>query len=83
MLIAQVVESANLGSNIGIIPHIWSLAVGLPLVASGVRRLHDVDRTSWWVLLWLVPIVGWIILIIWACQRGAAGSNRFGADPLA
>jgi uncharacterized membrane protein YhaH (DUF805 family) len=58
------------------------LALFLPGLAVSVRRLHDLDRSGWWVLLGLIPLVGVIILIIWNCQRGTIGPNRFGPDPL-
>lgn len=53
----------------------------LPTLALAVRRFHDMDRTGWWVLLGLTGIGG-IILIIWFCQPGTRGANRFGPDPL-
>ena len=62
---------------------LFNLAVLLPSIAVGARRLHDIDKTGWRLLLWLVPIVGWIILILWAVQKGDGASNRFGSDPLA
>jgi uncharacterized membrane protein YhaH (DUF805 family) len=61
---------------------LFGLAVLIPGIAIAVRRLHDLDRTSWWILLWFIPIVGWIILLIWFCTRGTEGPNRFGPDPL-
>jgi len=48
-----------------------------------VRRLHDIDRSGWWVLLGLIPIIGWIILIVWACQPTMPQANRFGPPPAA
>jgi uncharacterized membrane protein YhaH (DUF805 family) len=54
----------------------------LPGIAVAARRLHDIDRTGWWLLIMLTGI-GVILLIIWDCFRGTTGSNRFGADPLA
>jgi uncharacterized membrane protein YhaH (DUF805 family) len=62
---------------------IFFLATFLPGLSVSVRRLHDLDRSGWWVLLYLIPIVGWIILIIWFCTSGTDGPNRFGADRLA
>ena len=59
-----------------------SLALLLPGISVAVRRLHDIDRTGWWYLLIFLPIIGWIILFIWACTRGTRGPNRYGADPL-
>ncbi|MDR1310437.1 MAG: DUF805 domain-containing protein [Burkholderiaceae bacterium] len=62
---------------------LFYLALLLPNVAVQVRRLHDVNRSGWWILLPLVPVVGSIILLVWMCSRGSAGANRFGEDPLA
>lgn len=71
------------GNEISPINALFSLAILLPSIAVGVRRLHDIDKSGWWMLLWFLPIVGWIILIIWAATRGDEASNRFGSDPLA
>jgi uncharacterized membrane protein YhaH (DUF805 family) len=60
-----------------------SLALLLPNLAVGARRLHDTDRSGWFLLLALIPLIGIIILIVWWCQRGTMGANRFGPDPLA
>lgn len=60
---------------------LFALAVLVPTVAVGVRRLHDLGRTGWWLLLW-PTIIGIIPLLIWFCMKGTAGDNRFGAEPL-
>ncbi|VDS08648.1 Inner membrane protein YhaH [Paracoccus haematequi] len=56
---------------------IVTLALFLPGIAVQARRLHDIDRSGWWQLLLIVPIVGWIILIVWNCKRGVDYSTRF------
>lgn len=61
---------------------IWSLANLLPSIAVGVRRLHDTDRSGWWFLIVFVPLIGFIVLLVFFCLRGTAGPNRFGGDPL-
>lgn len=58
-----------------------SLAMILPSIAVGVRRLHDINKSGWFILLNLIPIVGQIILIIWYCQEGTIGPNQYGEDP--
>jgi uncharacterized membrane protein YhaH (DUF805 family) len=55
----------------------------LPNLAVQIRRLHDTDRSGWFILLSFIPLVGAIILLVWYCQKGTEGANRFGADPLA
>ena len=56
-----------------------SLILLLPGIAVGVRRLHDIDRSGWWMLIVLIPVIGVLVLIYWAVQRGTDGENRFGA----
>lgn len=48
---------------------IFSLATLLPSLAAGARRLHETNRSGWWQLLWLVPIVGWVVIIIFLAQE--------------
>ena len=58
----------NNESGTNILSSIWSLITLIPGIALCVRRLHDIGKSGWWVLLELVPLVGIIILIIWYCQ---------------
>lgn len=73
-------EPMAVGGTIG---SLLSLALLLPNLALGFRRLHDRNKSAWWLLLILIPIIGWIILFVWLyCLRGTVGDNRFGPDPL-
>lgn len=65
----------------GILGSIYGLAVLIPSIAVTVRRLHDTDRSGWWFLIQLIPIVGSIILLVFVCLDGTRGPNRFGPDP--
>ncbi len=78
-IVAGIID-AVLG--ITVIDPLFGLATILPSIAVAIRRLHDLDRTGWWIFLSLIPLIGWIILIIWYCTRGTIGPNRFGPDPL-
>lgn len=71
-----LIASTVLGFISEIVSAIFSLAVLLPSIAVGVRRLHDVDKSGWFLLLWFIPVIGWIILIVWAVQEGKE-PNRF------
>jgi uncharacterized membrane protein YhaH (DUF805 family) len=54
-----------------------------PAVAVSVKRWHDRDKSGWWVLINLVPVIGWLwALVDNGFRRGTAGPNRFGDDPL-
>jgi len=59
------------------------LALFVPTIAVACRRLHDTDRSGWMQLIVLIPLVGFIILIVFLCQRGTDGPNRFGPDDMA
>ncbi|TNB62512.1 DUF805 domain-containing protein [Campylobacter helveticus] len=58
------------------------LVVGIVGIAIATRRLHDIDKSGWWQLLNLIPLIGFIVLLCWFCEKGTDGENRFGADPL-
>ena len=61
--------------------YLWSLAMFIPGLAVSVRRLHDIGRSGWWLLLSLIPLVGSIILIIWCCFDSQPGANQYGSNP--
>lgn len=61
---------------------LFSLAILLPSISVGVRRLHDRDKSGWWLLIGLIPLIGFLVLVFWFVQRGTVGPNRFGPDPL-
>lgn len=66
----------------GMFAGIFDLAVFIPFICVSIRRLHDLDRNGWWLLMLLIPLIGPIILIVWYCRKGTDGDNRFGIDPL-
>ena len=57
---------------------LFSLAVLLPNIAVGARRLHDTDRSGWLQLIALIPLIGWLLLIYW-CVQPSKEPNRFGS----
>jgi len=58
---------------------LYGLAVLIPSIAVGVRRLHDTDKSGWWLLIGLIPCVGLIILIVFFATEGTRGPNQYGA----
>lgn len=58
-----------------------ALALLLPSVAAGARRLHDIGRSSWWLLLGLIPLIGALILLYWLVQPSAQQANEYGEAP--
>ncbi len=68
--------------SIGPLSGAAALVLLLPSLAVSFRRLHDLGRSAWWLLLGLVPFIGALVLLYWYVQRGTPGPNRFGEDPL-
>ena len=81
MMIIGVDTVALYGS--GPLTGLLGLALFLPSLGVTIRRLHDHDRSGWWILLALLPIVGALVLLYWYVSRGTIGANRYGPDPLA
>lgn len=67
---------------IPVIGWILRLALLLPSLSVQARRLHDMNLPAWWLLLLLIPFIGWIALLIMSAFPGTVGSNRYGPDPL-
>jgi len=65
----------------GIAYFLFALAILIPMLAVGFRRLHDTDKSAWWLLISFVPIVGSIVLLIFFVSEGTKGSNKYGPDP--
>ena len=62
---------------------IVNVALICPSLAVSVRRLHDTNKRGWWLLMYLIPVIGVIWLVVLFCFKGMEGENRFGPDPLA
>ena len=64
---------------------LFSVIVGLglllPGLAVGVRRLHDTDRSGWWILIGLIPLIGLIVLLVFFVQESDPGPNKYGPPP--
>jgi uncharacterized membrane protein YhaH (DUF805 family) len=74
-------NSAAWRGSTGVVGIIVNLALLLPTLAVAVRRLHDTDRSGWWLLIGLVPIVGAIVLLVFFVLDSTPGTNRVGANP--
>lgn len=64
----------------GLIENLASLALLLPGIGVGIRRLHDTGRSGWWLLIGLLPIIGWIVLLVFLVQDSHA-DNQYGPNP--
>ena len=65
----------------GPVSMLYALAVFLPGLALAVRRLHDTGRSGWWMLLGFIPLIGWIVLLIFFVTDSQPGSNQYGPNP--
>ena len=83
-LLAMIVDSvigSSLFANYGIVTVLVVLGLFIPSLAAGVRRLHDTDRTGWWYLIALIPLIGAIVLLVFLVSGSTPGPNRFGDGP--
>ena len=83
-IITTAIDTIVLGTDLGgtgLLAAVWGLATLIPSLAIGVRRLHDINKSGWWLLLWFVLVIGWIVMIVWAIKRGDEGPNKYGPDP--
>jgi uncharacterized membrane protein YhaH (DUF805 family) len=83
VIIAIVIGIIGAIIHFRVLSTLYSLAVLVPGIAVGVRRLHDTGRTGWWLLLSLIPVIGTIWIIILLATNGDQGSNEYGGDPKA
>jgi uncharacterized membrane protein YhaH (DUF805 family) len=75
--------SYNEDTGWGLLSGLYSLAVLLPSIAVGARRLHDTSRTGWWLLIGLIPVIGTIVLIVFFVLDSTPGDNAYGPNPKA
>ncbi len=80
-LFFNVDPSNTVGAAFTGILGLYSLAVFIPSLAVGVRRLHDTGRSGWWLLVSLVPLIGVIVLLVFLVQDSQTGSNQYGQNP--
>src|SRR5512135_2750758 len=81
ILLAQAIASPGQSDSAAILPSLYLLAVFTPGLCVTVRRLHDVNRSGWWLLIGFVPLFGVIVLLAFEVTEGTPGPNRFGPDP--
>ena len=69
--------------NAGVLQSLYALALLIPSLAVGARRLHDIGRTGWWLLIGLIPVIGWIVLLVFFFTDSQPGNNEYGPSPKA
>ena len=84
--ISLLIIDIIIGWDVGIIDGIKTLPLFetsrllllVPSISVTVRRLHDINKNGWWSLLWGLPVIGWVILILWLSKKGDEGENQYG-----
>lgn len=78
-LVLTLIDIALLGEDGILFSGIFALVMLIPSISVTVRRLHDIDRSGWWTLLWIVPVIGWGVMIYWHCQPSEPAHAGIGA----
>ena len=79
-VVAQTVDNMISGGP-GLLTIALAVALIVPGLAVSFRRLHDTDRSAWWLLISLIPLVGAVVLIVFFVSAGTSGPNKFGDAP--
>ena len=80
MLVDSMLGTDVGGTGYGYVYMLTALALLVPCIAVGVRRLHDTDRSGWWLLIALT-VIGLIVLLVFFVGEGTKGDNQYGPDP--
>ena len=85
LVVAMVIDNI-MGTTVGILPYgvfyiIYSLAILIPALAVSVRRLHDIGKSGWMILVSLIPFIGAIWLLILMVTDSNLGENQYGPNP--
>ena len=79
MFVLSVVDGMIFGTQL--LSGLYSLAVLVPAIALSVRRLHDIGKSGLWMLLALIPFLGWLALFVFSVMDSEPGSNAYGPNP--
>ncbi|MFZ6675134.1 DUF805 domain-containing protein [Undibacterium sp. Xuan67W] len=80
-IVDRITGTASFGSNTGLLGGLYSLATFIPGLAVTARRLHDTGRSAWWMLIAFIPVIGWIILIVFLASESHRAENEYGVCP--
>jgi uncharacterized membrane protein YhaH (DUF805 family) len=81
LVVIDVQSGMSNPMGLGVLSGLYSLAVFVPSLAVSVRRLHDTDRSGWWLLILLVPLIGAIVFLVFMLLDSQPGENRHGPSP--
>ncbi|MFT2009884.1 DUF805 domain-containing protein [Pontibacter sp. 13R65] len=82
VIISMVLALVDMAvGSFGILGGLYSLFIFIPSLALTVRRLHDTGRSGWWMLISLIPFIGWIVLLVFTVSDSQYGDNQYGPNP--
>ena len=81
IVVDSLIGTISASVGLGLFSGIYTLAVLVPSIAAGIRRLHDTNRSGWFMLIGLVPFVGGIILLVFLAMDSTPGDNQYGPNP--
>jgi uncharacterized membrane protein YhaH (DUF805 family) len=81
MIIITVLQIIDFTIGTMFISGIYSLIVFLPSLAVAVRRLHDIGKSGWWLLINIIPVIGFIVMIVFLVKDSEPGPNKYGPNP--
>jgi uncharacterized membrane protein YhaH (DUF805 family) len=79
--IVDLVVSFQITEDLGLLSGLFSLVLIIPSLSVTVRRLHDIGKSGFWILIGLIPLIGWIVLFIFSVLDSEQATNKFGANP--
>ena len=79
-IIEGIVGNLDAETGVGLFGDIYLLAILIPSIAVAVRRLHDTDRSGWWLLIALIPLIGPIVIFVFMVQDSKPGENQYGSN---
>lgn len=82
VLVAVILSFLGLSTGGSFLGMVASLFFFLANLSVSVRRLHDLNKSGWWVLIGIIPVLGTLILWAWFTIQGTVGPNEYGDDPL-
>lgn len=80
-VVDSMTGSFDAEAGVGLLGVIYALGVLIPGLAVSVRRLHDIGRSGWWLLIIFLPLIGAIVLLVFMLLEGKSDTNQYGPDP--
>ncbi len=81
IILIAIVDTMLFGQQTPVLRLIYNFGILLPSLAVAVRRLHDIGKSGWWILINFIPLIGFIIFLVFTIQDSKPGRNRFGRNP--